>query len=157
MNARDEPDLPVEYPSFENRCLAAGPGESILLTDQATFCLSGGHRYCPRFRRAAPAEATGVAGEPFVPAGDDLADPLADADLFPDPEAEPEGRPWTWLGAALIFAVSLLCGGAFAAYVGWQLVNSNLIAGELLRLPSEPGRVDHLASGPAPGLPPIYP
>lgn len=156
VNARDEPDLPVEYPSFENRCLAAGPGESILLTDQATFCLSGGHRYCPRFRRAAPAEATGVAGEPFAPAGDDLADPLADADLFPDPEAEPEGRPWTWLGAALIFAVSLLCGGAFAAYVGWQLVNSNLLAGELFRLPSEPGRVDTLASGPVQALPQIY-
>lgn len=43
---------PVDYPSFENRCLASGEQDSLLFPHQATFCLSSGHRICPLFKAA---------------------------------------------------------------------------------------------------------
>ncbi|MFN8446227.1 MAG: hypothetical protein U0175_35885 [Caldilineaceae bacterium] len=43
---------PVDYPSFENRCLASGEQDSLLFPHQATFCLSSGHRMCPLFKAA---------------------------------------------------------------------------------------------------------
>ena len=47
----------VDYPSFENRCLAVdeyGEDEAcvVMLSDQATFCLSSGHALCPRYQAA---------------------------------------------------------------------------------------------------------
>jgi len=47
----------MDYPSFENICMSMDDdGNALLLTDQATYCLSSGHIYCPRYRatRAAP-------------------------------------------------------------------------------------------------------
>ena len=44
----------IGYPSFENRCMAmadgAHGGSSLMLTDQATYCLSGSYSSCPRFQ-----------------------------------------------------------------------------------------------------------
>ena len=48
-NARTEP---VNYPTFENRCFAADPTQPLLMSHQATYCLSGGCRLCEQFQRA---------------------------------------------------------------------------------------------------------
>ena len=53
----------VDYPSFENRCLAVdeyGEDEAcvVMLSDQATFCLSSGHALCPRYQAAQEAATT---------------------------------------------------------------------------------------------------
>ncbi len=63
----------VDYPSFENRCLANGESEPLLFPQQATFCLSNGHALCPVYvaaqrsvaqrsatKRAASVGSTGV-------------------------------------------------------------------------------------------------
>ncbi|MEZ4583671.1 MAG: hypothetical protein R3A10_18900 [Caldilineaceae bacterium] len=57
-------------PSFENRCLAVdeyGEDEAcvVMLSDQATFCLSSGHALCPRYQAEQEAAAT---KEPPAPA-----------------------------------------------------------------------------------------
>lgn len=43
---------PVDYPSFENRCLSGAESDMLLFPHQATFCLSNGHRMCPLFKAA---------------------------------------------------------------------------------------------------------
>jgi hypothetical protein len=58
-------------------------------------------------------------------------------------------QQWGWIGAGLIFMSSLLCGGFFAAYVGWQMVSSELLA------PS-PGVVESIAAAPSPAPPQVY-
>ncbi len=58
-------------------------------------------------------------------------------------------RRWGWIGAGLIFMSSLLCGGVFAGYIGWQLVSSDLN-------PTQPGTVDTLAAAAAPAQPQVY-
>jgi hypothetical protein len=45
FDAQQKQVAPVDYPSFENHCLAASAddaqgAEALLLMDQATFCLS---------------------------------------------------------------------------------------------------------------------
>ena len=42
----------IEYPSFENICFAQSVPTSgtLLLADQATYCLSGGYHQCPRYQ-----------------------------------------------------------------------------------------------------------
>ena len=53
----------VEYPSFENQCFVGETPGLVMLGDQATFCLSGECKRCPRFRTAArQAAAIGVFG-----------------------------------------------------------------------------------------------
>jgi len=42
----------VDYPSFENHCFVGPTPEPIMLTDQATFCLSSGFKHCPLFQPA---------------------------------------------------------------------------------------------------------
>jgi hypothetical protein len=136
---RREP--PMEYPSFENQCLALGAGELILLGDQATYCFASNHRNCPRFRRA-----TVKSGDPisdFVPfhtlAEDawpalNAASPLTEGDLLfeslLDPSDEGEERTnrrrWAWIGASLVFASVFLCGSMIASYTGWQWIERNL-------------------------------
>lgn len=52
IDEQNNPGTPIDYPSFENRCLVeSAPSESsLLLADQATYCLSGGYSYCPRYQ-----------------------------------------------------------------------------------------------------------
>lgn len=50
---------PIDYPSFENNCAAAAPNHSLLLADQATFCLSGSCHICERYQRASVQEELG--------------------------------------------------------------------------------------------------
>jgi len=139
-NQRRQP--PIEFPSFENQCLAAGAGELILLGDQATYCFSQGHRTCPRFRHAQVA-ATGETNLEFVPLHAHAEDawssafpPDAEFDagftplLGADAEADDRAgrRRWAWIGATLVFASVFLCGGMVASYTGWQWIARNLPA-----------------------------
>lgn len=175
---------PQDYPSFENRCTATPQGDQIILTEQATFCLSTAHRSCPRFMAAAAADPERVAtqgntaheadtsfashtavqlrqprlggvdtgfgdwspdtGFPDTGFADDgFAEPLSAAQPRPQ-----RARQWGWIGAAMIFVSTLMCGGIFAVYVGWQIANSSYMA-------VAPGTVDTLAN-PQPQQPQIY-
>lgn len=58
-------------------------------------------------------------------------------------------RQWGWIGAGLIFMSSLMCGGFFAAYIGWQMISSELLA-------PAPGVVDTVAAAPPPAQPQFY-
>ncbi len=158
LGKNDSHGEPIDYPSFENRCLATERADSLMLTDQATFCLSSGHRYCPRFVATHAATSTPPAGDTFTPIGhadldsDVLTSGLADleADIHVGfAEQRRSKTRWGWIGAAAIFMSSLICGGVFAAYIGWQLVNRDLLA-------AQPGTVDTLASAPTPVQPQIY-
>lgn len=130
---------PIEFPSFENQCLATGAGELILLGDQATYCFSQSYRSCPRLRRAQA--MTGEADLEFVPLhahAEDawtapvLPDDSLDAGFTPLLGAEADNdypqrrRRWAWLGAALVFTTVFLCGGMVASYTGWQWIARNL-------------------------------
>lgn len=141
---RREP--PIEFPSFENQCLALGAGELILLGDQTTYCFTRDHRNCPRFRRAA-SDNLGEQPADFVPfhtlaedtwgsfqpagrhdgeEGDMLFEPLLGA--TDDNEDRTGRRRWAWIGATLVFASVFLCGGMIASYTGWQWIERNLPA-----------------------------
>lgn len=43
---------PIDYPSFENICLVTEHPQSLMLADQATFCLSGSCQFCTRYQAA---------------------------------------------------------------------------------------------------------
>ncbi len=135
----------VEYPSFENRCLAidergVGDAATVILTDQATFCLASGHTYCPRYRAAlgAGSEQTGAGGRGVEPDAEPLASDWLSAnlgeldqglaDLANDSAAE--RRMWGWFGAGLLFLMVFLCGSTFAVYLGWQTVSSTIRASQ---------------------------
>ena len=148
---------PIEYPSFENRCWSAERPIALLLTDQATLCLCSAHHECPRFLAAraarrgqqAPPETT---RQPEMGAPDDINQALntLSAEVKAGEVAHQRSRRrWGWIGAGLIFMSSLLCGGVFAGYIGWQLVSSDLN-------PTQPGTVDTLAAAAAPAQPQVY-
>jgi hypothetical protein len=147
LDHEERPAPAVEYPSLENQCFAAAADELLLLADQATFCLSSGHRHCPRYQfaeqTAAPDEATAA----------DQAEPPRDLPpLDPEPASigllntmlaeGPSNRRWAWAGAALLFLIVLLCGGTVAAYTGWQLVSARYLAA------APPGQVQTLSEAP---------
>jgi hypothetical protein len=161
---------PIDYPSFENCCLATHEADQIILTEQATFCLSAAHRTCPRFIAAAAANPERVAGE--SPALEDVARepefyPLqnvtpgagastagfadiasfdeSDEDGYSPEESAARRQKWSWIGAAMIFVSVLMCGGIFAVYVGWQIANTSYVA-------SPPGSVDTLSSAAQPQI-----
>lgn len=143
---------PIDYPSFENCCRVVSH-ELLLLADQATFCLSGEHHACPRFVEPLAQVAAGrglapapLAVEPTLASATDpslssvFAElPLDNSTLFADRPAE----RWrgAWIGAAVIFAAVLLCGGSWAAYIGWQIVSERALA-------ARPGRIETLAGPP---------
>ena len=121
----------VEYPSFENRCFVTADPEAVMLTDQATFCLSSGYRHCPRLAAAQGKAAPASRRTSASPTGDSAkaghstassTDPLQ-RDIE-EMEAELQAayvtraksrRRWGWFGAATIFMSTLLCVGLFAA------------------------------------------
>lgn len=150
----------IDYPSFENRCWAGERPVPLLLTDQATLCLCAGFRHCPRYiaSRASRHLAHVPAEIPPESAGPPLGDqdPIAHALHALESEVAASGaararsrRRWGWIGAGMIFVSSLLCGGVFAGYVGWQLVNRELLV-------TQPGTVNTLTEGQAPIQPQIY-
>ena len=139
------PGPPVEYPSFENHCLAADETDSLLLADQATFCLAGHYRGCPRYRAAQAMagakldargrpDPTAYARSASAAAGDYagldesplLSDQLRIGSLAPQGSDPAARRRWTFMGAGLIFAVVLFCGAIFALYSGWRYVDAVL-------------------------------
>lgn len=144
-----------DYPSFENQCFAVEfidprvdgleSQDQLLLTDQATFCLSSSHRLCPRFRlllgafSAVTEDGEAVTPESAAPEEVDIAR-LAESEPSPfyvptlldeadygAGDGPPGPRLGIWLGAATILFVFLLCGGSLAAYAGWQLVGRGLV------------------------------
>lgn len=156
----------VEFPSFENQCLASGAEELITLGDQATYCLAEHYRNCPRFRRAAgniggpspdfvPAHALAEDAWPaFLPDGQPLfsgvsmdLDPLLGAQEH-DQSAR---RRWAWIGAALVFVSVFLCGGMIASYTGWQWIARNLPARAVNN-----GNVETVAAVPTPAIFVVY-
>ena len=162
---RREP--PVEFPSFENQCLASGAGELITLGDQATYCFADLHRNCPRFRRAA-VEQPGAQSAGFVPlhalAEDtwaslspanepgDLGADMEFAPLFGAEEDERGARRrWAWIGAALVFVSVFLCGSMVASYTGWQWIARNLPARAV-----SSGSIDTVSTAPTPAVFVVY-
>jgi hypothetical protein len=165
LGTRDEEDNPapcVDYPSFENMCFVASQPEAILLTDQATFCLSSGYRHCPRLTTELDATAArnSRSARTDVPDGfasaTDRSDPLMSA-IADMEEALAERRRARarrkrrlgWISAAAIFLSTLVCGGLLAAYLGWELVNR-----ETALAPA--GSVTTLAESATPAAPPMY-
>lgn len=139
----------LDYPSFENRCLAIGDDaeaarEPLMLSDQATFCLSQGFHYCPRFQTAqAAGDMRGLYAETFggfqgsaaagAESGDldsdwlqsNLADLTAELSGAADDERG-DRRRWGWIGAGFVFLLVFLCAGALAVSTGWQMVSRGL-------------------------------
>ena len=166
LGTRDEEDNPapcVDYPSFENMCFVASQPEAILLTDQATFCLSSGYRHCPRLTTELDATAarnsrsarTTDAPDGFSSATD-RSDPLmnAIADMEEALAARRRARARRkrrlgWISAAAIFLSTLVCGGLLAAYLGWELVNRETAIAPV-------GSVTTLAEAATPAAPPMY-
>lgn len=134
ISASQRREPPIEFPSFENQCLAFGAMEPILLGDQATYCLSGHYRQCPRFRRLADAAPE------FVPLHAVAEDAWAGMQPLDEPaeipfepllgKAKEDGgrRRWAWIGAGLVFLSVFLCSGMVATYAGWQWIVRNLPA-----------------------------
>lgn len=58
----------IDFPSFENHCFAsaAHAQNALILADQATYCLGGGHRLCPRYQIVSTSQMFGAA-PPFQP------------------------------------------------------------------------------------------
>lgn len=154
FDARQTQSAPVDYPSFENQCLAGDGEAALLLTDQATFCLSGSYRLCDRFlaihlaeEPAPPPLGQAVAppsSSPVTPSRDEVAwtQPLFD-DSASTWRYHPSRTIWTWASAAVIFGAVLLAGGGIAAYLGWQLVQQS----QLLGRASQTGQISTLNSG----------
>lgn len=131
LDDTNNPCQPVEYPSFENHCLVSDDRDTLLLADQATYCLSGGHAVCPRYQVASAARqgtridarmAAELTGGALV--SDQLRPELMASALENDDRAST--RRWAWLGTGLIFITVMLCGSVFAAWSGWQQVQGFL-------------------------------
>ncbi|RIK38853.1 MAG: hypothetical protein DCC55_19795 [Chloroflexi bacterium] len=153
LDKDEQPGPAIEYPSLENQCFAAPAEALLLLGDQASYCLSGGHRHCPRYQAvqrdaAAASPAEDLAYEPpdieVAHGGLATADPGLFGNLVDvfEGQATHGGRRWAWIGAAALFLLVFLCGGSFAAYTGWQLINARYLA-------AAPGEINTLNSSPA--------
>jgi len=134
----------IEYPSFENRCWTTTRPVPLLLTDQATLCLCNGYLHCPRFLAARAARQGQEQPDAATVAADNDSITNAIKELEADVKASSSyqaksRRRWGWIGAGLIFISSLLCGGLFAAYVGWQMVRDDVAS-------TTPGNIDTLAA-----------
>jgi hypothetical protein len=151
LDKDEQPGPAIEYPSLENQCFAAPADSLLLLGDQATYCLSGGHRHCPRYQAAqrdpeAVGPAEGLAYDlPGAEEGHERQ--AADLGLFGnlaealEEESGRNGRRWAWAGAVAIFMLVFMCGGGVAAYSGWQLISARYLAaatGEINTLNSSP-------------------
>lgn len=157
LDNRNRRAASVEYPSFENQCFAGEAAGLVMLGDQATYCLSGECKRCPRFRTAArqaetpgafaavdPEEAWRLQSEAAAGVlGLDNAAFMAESAATAAPR-----RHWAWAAAGLLFMVALLCGSMVTAYTGWQWVSRNLPASVAA------GRVDTVATAREPAQPP---
>lgn len=178
LDKDDRPGPAVDYPSLENQCFAVPADELLLLADQATFCLSGECRHCPRYQNAQhatgldePDSASGASTgrgaiphehnqpanlEPDLMAAPAAATPFAGwVDALAAPDGDGAQRRWIWAGVALIFVTLFLCGGALAAYTGWQFVSARYLVaatGEISTL-TESARA---LSAPSPTAAPQY-
>ncbi|MEZ4663621.1 MAG: hypothetical protein R2911_39295 [Caldilineaceae bacterium] len=82
----------IDYPSFENHCFAhaASAHNVLILADQATYCLGGGHPLCPRYQTVSTAQQFGSA-LPFTHPRDEsqftIQPPAAFGPYIPPPHA----------------------------------------------------------------------
>ncbi|MEZ4673243.1 MAG: hypothetical protein R2932_03240 [Caldilineaceae bacterium] len=87
---------PVPYPSFENSCQDVTEPETLLLTDQATFCLSGSHTFCPRYQALVADGIVAFSGTPradFVTVPMDHATRRTQEDAFAHGRTSPKNPP----------------------------------------------------------------
>ena len=66
----------IDYPSFENHCFAhaASAQNVLILADQATYCLGGGHPLCPRYQSVSSSQLLGPARSlPHMPSASSFA------------------------------------------------------------------------------------
>ncbi len=113
-NAQGQPVQPITYPSFENHCFGHDDNSSLLLTDQATFCLSGSHRLCPLHaalaaqqveppsvqwtrQRARPAEQSSQT-HPFIPLEQPGQSPAWGRAINRDADVPTESGSEDWAG-----------------------------------------------------------
>lgn len=136
LDDTNNPCQPVEYPSFENHCLVSDDRDTLLLADQATYCLSGGHAVCPRFQIASAARR-GARVDPRV-AAELTGGALASDQLRPElmasaleGEERANNRRWAWVGTGMVFIAMMLCGSVFAVWSGWQQVQGFLAQQEV--------------------------
>ncbi len=139
LDADRNRDTHIDYPSFENRCWAMSGSDDardmLMLTDQATYCLGGSHRLCPRY--IAASGATTATGAATVAAAAAVRDPKADfssdwlnSDLDEieqelnamDEGASQQRAVWSWLAAAAVFLMVVAAGSLLALYAGWTYV-----------------------------------
>lgn len=152
-DAQQKQVAPVDYPSFENQCLAIDGEAALPLTEQATFCLSGSYRLCERYVNIQLMEP--LPAMPAMPAADVMSQPDAVQGTQASPwsmteeamlEAEWPGQAhppsWAWASAAVVFAAVLLVGGGIAAYMGWQLVQQ----GQFLARTGQGGQISTLGA-----------
>lgn len=131
LDDNNNPGPPVEYPSFENKCMAVDDRDMLLLADQATYCLAGGCHLCPRYRAAQAIAARGRvdADTAAEVAGGVLASDQLRPELMALAGADgmmQSRRRWAWMSTAVMFIVVMLAGATFALYSGWQQVQSFL-------------------------------
>ncbi|MEM7131157.1 MAG: hypothetical protein AAF702_32850 [Chloroflexota bacterium] len=139
-----------DFPSFENCCFTEPAPDygTLLLADQATYCISGGFHQCPRFQTRSIQTHSASIQDPhllslvneattslpldseFLANDDEMAGPFVakaatDEFLF-ERSNETHQRP-IWLLAGSAFATVFLLGIVLAGYIGWQMViNSTL-------------------------------
>lgn len=134
-----------DYPSFENCCFADSSPVlgTLLLADQSTYCLSGGHHQCPRYQSISlNAGAASIADPQLTDAirSATTSIPLESDNLSQSPQTtiddevenyaeEDSSRSPIWLLAGSSFASVFLLGIALALYLGWQLVVNNSVIG----------------------------
>jgi hypothetical protein len=122
----------IDYPSFENRCWAMRGSDDardmLMLTDQATYCLGGSHRLCPRYvaAQASTTSATAAAGSRQADFHSDWLN--SDLDEIEEElnalEQDRSGRRdvWSWLAAGALFLTVVAVGSLLALYAGWHYV-----------------------------------
>ena len=110
-------------------------GSSVLLTEQATFCLSSGHSHCPLYTKAqkevgSSSRKSSIAGAQTSGSMDAVSHAIVEMEEDPEHDIAraKQRKRWGWIGALSLFLSSLVCGGSFAAYLGWRLVNSDNLA-----------------------------
>ena len=161
----------VEYPSFENHCWAvfgteADNGDALMLSDQATFCLSASYGLCPRFVAAQASAPSGYA-QPHPPGAAPFPEGQLDEDAFAsdwlnadleelereledlDEDAAGQRRMWSWFSAIALFLTVFAMGSLLALYAGWRYVNNDSGG-------NSAGGIETLAAAQAGQPPPVY-
>lgn len=132
-----------DYPSFENCCFTEPSPQNgtLLLADQATYCISGGYHQCPRFQTVSlRAGASDVKDPQYISLIKTATTSLPlDSEYLTDsydvaedenelPVGDEDVRRPVWLLAGTAFLTVFLLGIVLAGYLGWQVVVEGTLA-----------------------------